>query len=126
MGINERTTDEKELELIVTRFIRKVGVPLHIKGYEYLRTAIMLVMIDYSNFDSVTKVLYPTIAKKYQTTATRVERAIRHAIEISWTRGNLFSLYEMLGDSGQVYDGRPTNSEFIALAADNIRLKHLK
>lgn len=125
MKVNESITDEKTLELLVTKFIRQMGVPLHIKGYEYLRTAIMLVMMDYSNFDSVTKILYPTVAKMYKTTASRVERAIRHAIEISWNKGDLHSIYELFGDSGQLYQRRPTNSEFIALAADNIRLKSL-
>lgn len=125
MKVNETIKDEKELELLVTKFIRQVGVPLHIKGYEYLRTAIMLVMIDYSNFDSVTKILYPAVAKMYKTTPTRVERAIRHAIEISWTKGDLVGIYELFSDSGQLYRKRPTNSEFIALAADNIRLKSL-
>jgi len=125
MKVNETAPDEKELELLVTKFIRQMGVPLHIKGYEYLRTAIMLVMIDYTNFDSVTKILYPTIAKMYKTTATRVERAIRHAIEVSWKKGDLYHIYELFGDSGQTYQKRPTNSEFIALAADNIRLRNL-
>ena len=126
MKIHELIADDTALEIEVTKYIRKAGVPLHIKGYEYLRTAIMLVMKDYMKFDSVTKILYPEIAKLYNTTPSRVERAIRHAIEVSWTKGDPMAIYELFENSGQIYQDRPTNSEYIALVADNLRLATLK
>ena len=108
----------------VTKIIHQVGVPAHIKGYQYLRTAIMMSVSDPSAMESVTKVLYPTIAKQYQTTTSRVERAIRHAIEVAWDRGDLDVLNAFFGYTVQNSRGTPTNSEFIAMIADNLRLKN--
>ena len=122
MRVDEMIADEKKLEQVVTKFIRSIGIPLHINGYEYLRTAIMLVMVDYTKFDSVTKILYPEVAKIHHTTPSRVERSIRHAIEVAWSNMTPGTAYELFGDSGQVYSTRPTNSEFISLATDNIRV----
>lgn len=113
-----------DLELQITELIRLAGIPAHVKGYAYLRTAILIVLKDFSAFDSVTKILYPQVAKIYQTTASKVERAIRHAIEIAWNKGDLDVLSEMFG-SAQKACVKPTNSEFIALISDNLRLKTL-
>lgn len=115
-----------ELETRVTEVIHEVGVPAHIKGYQYLREAICMTVKDVELLNSVTKILYPTIAKKYQTTASRVERAIRHAIEVAWTRGRLETIEELFGYTVNVGKGKPTNSEFIALIADKIRLENRK
>ncbi|MBQ6183507.1 MAG: sporulation transcription factor Spo0A [Clostridia bacterium] len=115
---------EYDLETQVTKIIHQVGVPAHIKGYQYLRTAIMMSVSDPSAMESVTKVLYPTIAKQYQTTTSRVERAIRHAIEVAWDRGDLDVLNAFFGYTVQNSRGKPTNSEFIAMIADNLRLKN--
>lgn len=113
-----------DLEEQVTSVIHKVGVPAHIKGYQYLRTAIMMTVENNDLINSVTKILYPTVAKKYQTTSSRVERAIRHAIEVAWDRGDLDTLNEYFGYTIQNERGKPTNSEFIAMIADNLRLKN--
>ena len=117
---------QEELEEIVTDLIHEVGVPAHIKGYQYLREAICMAVKDIGLLNSVTKVLYPGIAKKYQTTASRVERAIRHAIEVAWTRGRLETIEELFGYTINTGKGKPTNSEFIALVADKIRLENRK
>lgn len=117
---------EVELEARTTEVIHEVGVPAHIKGYQYLREAICMAVVDVDLLNSVTKVLYPAIAKKYQTTASRVERAIRHAIEVAWTRGRLETIEELFGYTVNVRKGKPTNSEFIALIADKIRLENRK
>ena len=117
---------QEELEEIVTDLIHEVGVPAHIKGYQYLREAIRMSVRDIGLLNSVTKVLYPEIAKKYQTTASRVERAIRHAIEVAWTRGRLETIEELFGYTINTGKGKPTNSEFIALVADKIRLENRK
>ncbi len=117
---------EEELEQIVTELIHEVGVPAHIKGYQYLREAICMSVRDVGLLNSVTKILYPSIAKKYQTTASRVERAIRHAIEVAWTRGRLETIEELFGYTVNTGKGKPTNSEFIALIADKIRLENRK
>ena len=117
---------QEELEEIVTDLIHEVGVPAHIKGYQYLREAICMSVRDIGLLNSVTKVLYPEIAKKYQTTASRVERAIRHAIEVAWTRGRLETIEELFGYTINTGKGKPTNSEFIALVADKIRLENRK
>ena len=112
------------LEAQVTEIIHRIGVPAHIKGYQYLRTAIMMTIEDNDLINAVTKVLYPSVAKKYQTTSSRVERAIRHAIEVAWDRGDIDTLNAFFGYTIQNERGKPTNSEFIAMIADNMRLKN--
>ena len=117
--------DKIDMETQVTRIIHQIGVPAHIKGYQYLRTAILMTISDNDVINSVTKVLYPSVAKKYQTTTTsRVERAIRHAIEVAWDRGDVDTLNSYFGYTIQNSRGKPTNSEFIAMIADNMRLKY--
>ncbi|MBO5474688.1 MAG: sporulation transcription factor Spo0A [Lachnospiraceae bacterium] len=113
-----------DLEKDVTDMIHEIGVPAHIKGYQYLREAIMMSVEDVEMLGSITKVLYPTIAKKYQTTPSRVERAIRHAIEVAWSRGRMETLDALFGYTINTGKGKPTNSEFIALIADKIRLQY--
>ncbi len=113
-----------DLEKDVTDMIHEIGVPAHIKGYQYLREAIMMSVTDVEMLGSITKVLYPTIARKYQTTSSRVERAIRHAIEVAWSRGRMETLESLFGYTINVGKGKPTNSEFIALIADKIRLQY--
>lgn len=113
-----------DIEAQVTQIIHQIGVPAHIKGYQYLRTAILLTVKDSDIINSVTKVLYPSVAKKYQTTTSRVERAIRHAIEVAWDRGDVDTLNSYFGYTIQNNRGKPTNSEFIAMIADNLRLKY--
>jgi len=113
-----------DIETHVTKIIHQIGVPAHIKGYQYLRTAIMLTINDSDIINSVTKILYPSVAKKYQTTTSRVERAIRHAIEVAWDRGDVDTLNSYFGYTIQNNRGKPTNSEFIAMIADNLRLKY--
>ena len=119
--IDDRTPD---IETQVTKIIHQIGVPAHIKGYQYLRTAILLTVNDSDIINSVTKVLYPSVAKKYQTTTSRVERAIRHAIEVAWDRGDVDTPNSYFGYTIQNNRGKPTNSEFIAMIADNLRLKY--
>lgn len=114
-------TDE-ELEFLISDIMRQIGVPAHIKGYQYLRTSIMLCVADDEMISSVTKILYPTVAKKYSTTSSRVERAIRHAIEVAWDRGDVDVLSSYFGYTIQSQRGKPTNSEFIAMIADKIKL----
>ncbi len=114
----------RDLEKDVTDMIHEIGVPAHIKGYQYLREAIMMSVEDVEMLGSITKVLYPTIAKKYQTTPSRVERAIRHAIEVAWSRGRMETLDALFGYTINTGKGKPTNSEFIALIADKIRLQY--
>ena len=121
-GRNPR--QERHLELDVTNIIHEIGVPAHIKGYQYLRDAIILSVEDMEMLNSITKILYPTIAKKYQTTPSRVERAIRHAIEVAWSRGKMDTIDELFGYTVSTGKGKPTNSEFIALIADKIRLEY--
>ncbi len=113
-----------DVEAQVTKIIHQIGVPAHIKGYQYLRTAILMSIDDAELINAVTKVLYPTVAKKYQTTTSRVERAIRHAIEVAWDRGDVDTLNSYFGYTIQNNRGKPTNSEFIAMIADNLRLKY--
>ena len=115
---------EEDLETDVTEIIHEVGIPAHIKGYQYLRDAIVMSVKDMDMLNSITKVLYPTIAKKYQTTPSRVERAIRHAIEVAWSRGRMDTLDDMFGYTINRGKGKPTNSEFIALITDRIRLDY--
>ena len=117
-------TQEPDIETQVTKIIHQIGVPAHIKGYQYLRTAILMTIKDSDAINSVTKVLYPSVAKKYQTTTSRVERAIRHAIEVAWDRGDVDTLNSYFGYTIQNNRGKPTNSEFIAMIADNLRLKY--
>ena len=117
-------TATPDIETQVTKIIHQIGVPAHIKGYQYLRTAILLTIQDSDIINSVTKVLYPSVAKKYQTTTSRVERAIRHAIEVAWDRGDVDTLNSYFGYTIQNNRGKPTNSEFIAMIADNLRLKY--
>lgn len=112
------------LEVIVTDIIHQIGVPAHIKGYHYLREAIIQSVNDDQMLESVTKLLYPSVAKAFDTTSSRVERAIRHAIEIAWDRGDLNTLNSFFGYTVNTGKGKPTNSEFIALITDKIRLKY--
>ena len=104
--------------------LHEIGIPAHIKGYHYLRDAIMMAVEDMDVLNAITKILYPTVAKKYQTTSSRVERAIRHAIEVAWSRGKLDTLDELFGYTVSTGKGKPTNSEFIALIADTIQLEY--
>ncbi|MCD8391437.1 MAG: sporulation transcription factor Spo0A [Firmicutes bacterium] len=113
---------ENDLEKTVTEFIHELGVPAHIKGYQYIRTAIMMVVKNMDLLNFITKQLYPDIAKKYNTTASRVERAIRHSIEVAWSRGKPETMNEIFGYTIHTSKGKPTNSEFIAMVADRIRL----
>ena len=115
---------ERNIENDVTSIIHDVGVPAHIKGYQYLREAIIMSVNDNEMLNSITKILYPSIAKKFQTTSSRVERAIRHAIEVAWNRGRMDTIDELFGYTINAEKGKPTNSEFIALIADNIRLEY--
>ncbi len=114
---------EADLETLVTGFIHELGVPAHIKGYQYIRTAIMMVVDNMELLNYITKQLYPAIAKKYSTTSSRVERAIRHSIEVAWTRGKPQTMDEIFGYTIDTGKGKPTNSEFIAMVADRIRLQ---
>ena len=111
------------LEEMVTAIIHEVGVPAHIKGYQYVREAIMITVEDMEVINSVTKVLYPEVAKRYHTTPSRVERAIRHAIEVAWDRGDIETLQRFFGYTVSNIKGQPTNSEFIAMISDRIRLR---
>ncbi|MCD7844595.1 MAG: sporulation initiation factor Spo0A C-terminal domain-containing protein, partial [Oscillospiraceae bacterium] len=111
------------LESVVTEIIHEIGVPAHIKGYQYLREAIILTVNDMDSINAVTKVLYPAVAKKFGTTPSRVERAIRHAIEVAWDRGDIETLQKFFGYTVSNIKGKPTNSEFIAMIADNLTLQ---
>ena len=122
--ITENTAGGENLETRVTNMLHEIGIPAHIKGYHYLRDAIMMAVEDMDVLNAITKVLYPTVAKKYQTTSSRVERAIRHAIEVAWSRGKLDTLDELVGYTVSTGKGKPTNSEFIALIADTIQLEY--
>ena len=113
-----------DMEVVITEIIHQLGVPAHIKGYHYLRTAILNSIEDKNMLDSVTKQLYPTVAGIYDTTSSRVERAIRHAIEIAWDRGNVDTLNSFFGYTVDTGKGKPTNSEFIALITDKLRLRY--
>ncbi|MBQ1281634.1 MAG: sporulation transcription factor Spo0A [Oscillospiraceae bacterium] len=111
------------IETMVTSIIHEIGVPAHIKGYQYLREAIMIAVDDMDVINAITKVLYPQVAKTFQTTPSRVERAIRHAIEVAWDRGDLDTLQRFFGYTVSNTKGKPTNSEFIALIADKLQLQ---
>lgn len=115
--------DNDTVEMIVTRMFHQIGVPAHIKGYHYLREAILMAIQDIDIINSVTKQLYPSVAKKFQTTSSRVERAIRHAIEVAWDRGDVDVLNSYFGYTIHNTRGKPTNSEFIAMIADKMRLQ---
>lgn len=121
--VSDNIITDPQLELMVTEIIHQIGVPAHIKGYHYLREAIILTLKDSETMNSVTKVLYPTVAKKHSTTASRVERAIRHAIEVAWDRGDIDVLNSYFGYTIHNERGKPTNSEFIAMIADKLRLR---
>lgn len=112
------------LKHLVTLMLREIGVPAHIKGYQYLREAILIAIDDMEVINAVTKVLYPEVAKRFDTTASRVERAIRHAIEVAWNRGDLETLQKYFGYTVSNVKGKPTNSEFIAMIADRLVLEH--
>ncbi len=112
-----------DLEILVSDIMRQIGVPAHIKGYQYLREAILLSIDDIEMLNSVTKLLYPTVAKTFKTTSSRVERAIRHAIEVAWDRGDVDVLSSYFGYTIQNSRGKPTNSEFIAMISDKLRLR---
>ena len=115
---------KSDLESDVTNIIHEIGVPAHIKGYQYLRDAIMMSVNDGEMLNSITKLLYPSIAKQHKTTPSRVERAIRHAIEVAWSRGKMDTIDELFGYTVNNGKGKPTNSEFVALIADKIRLEY--
>lgn len=117
----ENTT--ASLEMQVTQTLHRIGVPAHIKGYQYLREAILMAINDEESINAVTKLLYPGVAKKYSTTSSRVERAIRHAIEVAWDRGDVDVLNSYFGYTIQSSRGKPTNSEFVAMIADKFRLQ---
>ena len=114
---------DADLESVVTDIIHEIGVPAHIKGYQYLREAIILTINDMDMINAVTKVLYPEVAKRFNTTPSRVERAIRHAIEVAWDRGDVEVLQKFFGYTVSGIKGKPTNSEFIAMIADNLSLR---
>ncbi len=114
---------QPNIETMVTNIIHEIGVPAHIKGYQYLREAIMIAVNDMDVINAITKVLYPQVAKTFQTTPSRVERAIRHAIEVAWDRGDLDTLQRFFGYTVSNTKGKPTNSEFIALIADKLQLQ---
>lgn len=125
-GVEEKTpvleNRKTDLEIIVSDIMHQIGVPAHIKGYQYLRNAIILSIEDENMMGSVTKLLYPTVAKNFNTTSSRVERAIRHAIEVAWDRGDVDVLSSYFGYTIQNQRGKPTNSEFIAMISDKLRL----
>jgi two-component system, response regulator, stage 0 sporulation protein A len=122
--MNAQKPKKMDLSANITSIIHEIGVPAHIKGYMYLREAISMVYNDIELLGSITKVLYPDIAKKFNTTASRVERAIRHAIEVAWSRGNIDSISSLFGYTVSMSKAKPTNSEFIAMVADKLRLEH--
>ncbi len=113
----------RSLDVEVTQIIHEVGIPAHIKGYLYLREAILMVIDDVGLLSLVTKELYPSVARKYKTTPSRVERAIRHAIEVAWNRGNLTAIHKIFSHTVSKERGKPTNSEFIAMVADKLRME---
>ena len=121
--VKDNVVTDPELELMVTEIIHQIGVPAHIKGYHYLREAIILSVKNSDIINSVTKLLYPTVAKTYNTTSSRVERDIRHAIEVAWDRGDIDVLNSYFGYTIQNDRGKPTNSEFIAMIADCLSLR---
>lgn len=125
-GYTVPVSNDNDLEVVVSEIMRQIGVPAHIKGYQYVREAIILSVNNGEMMSSVTKILYPTVAKTYGTTSSRVERAIRHAIEVTWDRGDIDVLSSYFGYTIQNERGKPTNSEFIAMIADKLRLRRKK
>ena len=123
VGGLEAAPSRQSLETLVTAIIHEIGVPAHIKGYQYLREAILIAVEDMDVINAVTKVLYPEVAKRFGTTASRVERAIRHDIEVAWDRGDLETLQRYFGYTVNSAKGKPTNSEFIAMIADRLQLQ---
>ena len=121
--LEETTVVRPSLEAEVTAIIHEVGIPAHIKGYQYVREAIILTVQDMEMINAVTKMLYPEVARRFHTTPSRVERAIRHAIEVAWDRGDLETLQSYFGYTVNSAKGKPTNSEFIAMISDRIRLR---
>ncbi len=119
----QKAKPEKRIDTLVTEIIHEIGIPAHIKGYQYIREAIIEVVADMDLINAVTKALYPQVAKKYGTTPSRVERAIRHAIEVAWDRGDIEVLQKYFGYTVSGVKGKPTNSEFIALIADKLQLR---
>ena len=119
----QKVRPEKRIDTLVTEIIHEIGIPAHIKGYQYIREAIIEVVADMELINAVTKALYPQVAKKYGTTPSRVERAIRHAIEVAWDRGDIEVLQKYFGYTVSGVKGKPTNSEFIALIADRLQLR---
>lgn len=122
-NLTVRKPGNQSIEALVTSIIHEIGVPAHIKGYQYLREAIIIAVNDMDVINAITKVLYPQVAKTFQTTPSRVERAIRHAIEVAWDRGDLDTLQRFFGYTVSNTKGKPTNSEFIALIADRLQLQ---
>lgn len=123
--INEKEDNkEEDFSIVITKYIRRIGVPAHLKGYNYIREAIQIVMEDPTSIEFITKKIYPKLAKKFKTSDGKVERAIRTAIEIAWERGNVEIINEIFGYTIDIERGRPTNTEFIALIADEIRLRY--
>jgi len=123
-GAINQMNDSFDLESEITQVLHEVGVPAHIKGYLYLRESIDMIYHEIELLGSITKTLYPDVAKKYKTTSSRVERAIRHAIEVAWSRGNVDAISRIFGYTVNVNKSKPTNSEFIAMIADRLRLQH--
>ena len=121
---NSEDLKRMQLESEITELLHEIGIPAHIKGYMYLRTAILETYLNVDFLGQITKVLYPDIAKKYTTTASRVERAIRHAIEVAWNRGNIDAIDDIFGYTISASKAKPTNSEFIAMLSDKLRLEH--
>ena len=119
----KKVISDRQIESMVTEVIHEIGVPAHIKGYQYIREAIILTVKDMDLINAVTKALYPMVAKKFSTTSSRVERAIRHAIEVAWDRGDLEVLQKYFGYTVSNIKGKPTNSEFIALISDRLQLR---
>lgn len=122
VDIKQEASKEEILEIKVTNIIHEIGVPAHIKGYQYLRDGIIMVVNNIEVINQITKLLYPDLAKKYKTTPSRVERAIRHAIEVAWNRGQIETVESIFGYTVNSNKGKPTNSEFIAMIADKLRL----
>lgn len=120
----ELEVSEDSLEQTVTSILHEIGVPAHIKGYHYLRESIMLVYYDFELLGAITKELYPSVARTFRTTSSRVERAIRHAIEVAWNRGNIETINDIFSFTVSYSKAKPTNSEFIAMIADKLRLQN--
>lgn len=123
VGITNKFESQEDLTVVITDILHQIGVPAHIKGYQYVREAIRLTVENPEMLNSVTKILYPTVAKNFKSTSSRVERAIRHAIEVAWDRGDVEVLNSYFGYTIQSQRGKPTNSEFVAMISDKIRLK---